>query len=165
MTTEQFDHAREQAEAQRKSVADMVRRLGHAQDCDWRGDPELCEYVDPWILDALEEEGTMGIATDEQWTRFHDEDDARQRINEDALSVEVRSGWQTPGEDFTAAEFSITLCTGGPAVRIRGLLDNYGVPDTAWLEYQDWGTPWATYFGDDLNTDDLLAYAQQFLGG
>lgn len=93
-----------------------------------------------------------------------DEDEARQTIQEDALSVEVRSGWQSAGETLTPSEFAILLCTGGPAVRIRGELNEYNEPDRAWLEYQDWGTPWTQYFGNDVNDiqDTLLAYAREF---
>lgn len=86
-----------------------------------------------------------------------DEDAARQRIAEDALSVEVRSGWASPGEDLEAEEYCILLTTGGPAVRIIGKLED-GQPTDAILEVQDWGTPW-TFASSD---DDLLTYASQF---
>lgn len=91
-----------------------------------------------------------------------DEDDARQRIQEDPLSVEVRSDWASPGEELTAGEFQILLCTGGPAVRIMGELDR-GEPVRAWLEYQDWGTPWTQYF--DASSDTLCQYASHFFFG
>jgi hypothetical protein len=89
-----------------------------------------------------------------------DEDDARTRIEEDALSVEVRSGWVSLGEEMTADEFCILLTTGGPAVRIRGELDEHAEPYRAWLEVQDWGKPWTQYFPADQDT--LLAYARCF---
>lgn len=73
------------------------------------------------------------------------QDDARQVITEDALSVQVRSDWHNPGEDSEASEFMILLCTGGPAVRIIGELSEYKEPESARLEYQDWGTPWTSY--------------------
>ena len=59
-------------------------------------------------------------------------------------------------------EFCILLSTGGPASRIRGELDN-GEPCRAWLEVQDWGTPWTQYF--DIEQDTLLAYARCFYFG
>jgi hypothetical protein len=90
-------------------------------------------------------------------------EDAEQRIQEDALSVEVRSGWTTLDNALEAEEFMILLTTGGPAVRIRGELDQYKTPDRAWLETQDWGTPWARYF--DADQDVLLTYCQQFYYG
>jgi hypothetical protein len=42
------------------------------------------------------------------------------------------------------SEFMILLCTGGPAVRIRGELDRYSEPEKPRIEYQDWFTPWQT---------------------
>lgn len=90
---------------------------------------------------------------------------AIERIQEDALSVEVRSGWGPPRADqfaYPYEEFKILLSTGGPASRIRGELDN-GEPVRAWLEVQDWGTPWTQYF--DIEQDTLLAYARCFYFG
>jgi hypothetical protein len=71
----------------------------------------------------------------------------------------------TPTQESAAlepSEFMILLCTGGPAVRIVGEL-NRGEPCRAWLEYQDWGTPWTRYFGAD--SDTLCQYASQFCFG
>lgn len=92
------------------------------------------------------------------------QDDAQQRIQEDPLSVEVRSGWYNPGETPEPSEFQILLCTGGPAVRILGELDHYKQPCRAWIEYQDWGTPWTHYYAPEA-TSTLLAYCQQFYFG
>lgn len=75
-----------------------------------------------------------------------DEDDARQRIADHPLSVMVRSDWTQPCDPLEAAEFHILLCTGGPAVRIVGDLDQ-GVPCSARLEYQTWNMEWLPYFG------------------
>lgn len=91
-----------------------------------------------------------------------DADAVRECIQEGPLSVEVRSGWASCKEEFEAEEFCILLSTGGPALRIRGDLDN-GTPTRAWLEYQDWGTPWTQYFDADQST--LLTYCQQFYFG
>jgi hypothetical protein len=55
------------------------------------------------------------------------------------------------------------LSTGGPALRIRGELDEHKQPDRAWLEYQDWGTPWTQYF--DVEQDTLLQFCQVFYFG
>jgi hypothetical protein len=59
----------------------------------------------------------------------------------------------------------ILLSTGGPALRIRGELDEYKQPYRAWLEYQDWFTPWTEYHGDNVDTDALLAFAAYFYFG
>jgi len=83
---------------------------------------------------------------------------AQQIISEDPLSVQVRSGWASPGE-LTAEEYEILLCWGGPACRIIGELDEYDQPCTAVLQHQDWGTSW-TYYPCEEET--LLEYARQF---
>lgn len=94
-----------------------------------------------------------------------DEDDARRRIEEDALSVDVRSDWESAGDALTPSEFRILLCTGGPAVQIRGELNDYREPRRAWLEYQDWGTPWTEYHGEEVEQEVLLTYARVFFFG
>lgn len=91
------------------------------------------------------------------------EDEARERIQEDTLAIEVRSGWTPLGDTLTADEFMILLSTGGPATRIMGELDEYGEPRRAWLEVQDWFQPWTQFIGADQ--DVLLAYARCFYFG
>jgi hypothetical protein len=86
-------------------------------------------------------------------------DDALERIQQDALCVEVRSLWVPVGYTMTVDQFAILISTGGPAVRIRGDLVD-GVPCRAWLETQDWVTPWTQYSG--ASQDVLLDYARCF---
>lgn len=94
------------------------------------------------------------------------QDEARETIESDPLSVQVRSGWYSPGETPEAEEFSILLCTGGPAVRIIGELDEHNEPYKARLEYQDWGTPWTFYFIEkESDKEALLTYCRQFYFG
>lgn len=97
----------------------------------------------------------------EEAGEFKDRDEAYERIQEDPLSVEVRSGWVAPGAEMTPEDFCILLGTGGPATRIRGELDEHGEPYRAWLEVQDWGKPWSQYFGAEQ--DVLLSYARCFV--
>ena len=92
-------------------------------------------------------------------------DDARQAIHEDALSVEVRSDWHEPGEDSDPSEYTILLCTGGPAVRIIGRLGAYSEPESARLQYQDWFTEWQELILSHDEYADLLTYAQCFYFG
>ena len=89
---------------------------------------------------------------------------AQTRIEEDPLSVEVRGDWNAPGcEGAKPSEFMILLCTGGPAVRIRGELDRYSEPEKPRIEYQDWFTPWQTLSGlSDEENDALLEYCRVF---
>lgn len=119
---------------------------------------EAREALTQWETDNAEELAELEAAAGD----CTDEEDARQRIQEDPLSVEVRSDWASPGEELTAGEFQILLCTGGPAVRIVGELDR-GEPCRAWLEYQDWGTPWTQYFS--ASSDTLCQYASHFFFG
>ena len=94
---------------------------------------------------------------------------ARENIQDNALSVQVRGPWYSPGEPFQKTgpvEYEILLCTGGPAVRIVGELDEHGQPDSAVLEHQDWGTPWTEAKGlTFFDSATLLRYAQFFYFG
>lgn len=112
-----------------------------------------------WEEDSAEEFRALKEAAGD----CEDADTARQRIEEDALSVQVRSGWTTPGEPMEAEEYNILLTTGGPAVRIIGELGRFNEPATARLQVQDWGTPWTEHC--DVDRDVLLAYAQCFFFG
>lgn len=148
------DNARNQAEAQLESIKSMMFRLKHAQECD--GDD--CELTNEEINDGMGYVSSH-IVTDADIADFHNEEDAQTAINEDPLSIETRSNWHSIGEESEDAEFQILLCTGGPAVRIMGELDN-GTPRRAWLEYQDWGTSWTFYVTMGEDNKALLAYAQ-----
>ena len=93
-------------------------------------------------------------------------EEARERIQEGPLSVEVRSGWHTPGiNDVPAEEYNILLCTGGPAVRIIGTLGEHLEPESARIQYQDWGTPWTDYPLTSEQETVVLEYAQHFYYG
>ena len=90
------------------------------------------------------------------------EETARQHILEDVLSVEVREGWHTAGDKGVTEEFKILLCTGGPAVQIIGDLDTDNEPHTAFIQYQDWGTPWTNYPLSSEETEIVLEYCRHF---
>jgi hypothetical protein len=167
-------------------IVDMVNAL----ECDWDrlaelreeradlvagavDDPAGTEALGEWIQENGEELAELVAMAGEAESR----EDAEQRILEDPLSIEVRSGWYSPGEDGDnqPEEFNILLSTGGPAVRIVGELSQ-GEPSRAWLEVQDWFTPWTQYFGqtdpndpgaliNQASQDVLLTYARQFYFG
>lgn len=143
------DHGKSQAQAQYESIAEMVERLQHCDECSEDFDSGDCEFADRF-------------ENEQEYDEYHDADEAREAIQEDALEVSVRSGWESSKDEFEAEDFLILLCTGGPACRIRGEVSD-GQPDRAWLEYQDWGTPWTRYF--DASQDTLLAYANCFYFG
>lgn len=166
-----------------ESIAEMVAAL----ELDWGRLEELREEKANWEPEEAkgEEHAAKLDAADETWASQNPDDAeelaeleaaakpcgnscddreyAERMIHEDALSVEVRSGWVTPGEDtMTPEDFAILLTTGGPAVRIRGELDDHGEPHRAWLEVQDWGKPWTEYYAGSDSQDVLLAYARCF---
>jgi hypothetical protein len=92
-------------------------------------------------------------------------EEAEQTIQEDPLSVRVRSGWHNPGEKASNEEFEILLCTGGPAVRIIGELSEHNEPERAKIEFQDWFTSWMDYPLDSEEEEDVLTYCRSFYFG
>jgi hypothetical protein len=182
-TTTTDTHGLIQAAAQAASVADMVAALNLDYDRlqELRDEREALtdeiEGTDTASAYGLEKEA-KAIAALAAWDDNNaaelndlehaagdcaDQDDARARIQEDALSVEVRSAWDIVGGDTAAAEFRIVLCTGGPHVEIVGELDQYQQPARAWMQYQDWGTPMTQFFNVEQST--LLEYCGQFYFG
>lgn len=170
--------AKDQAKAQYESICQMLGALDVDYDRleelrdekevllaaikEARTEDELKEAEDDW--QAWETEYDLELAEiQEAAGDCESRDDAQERLDESPLSVQVRSGWEDPGTDLTAYEFEVLLCTGGPAVRIRGELDEYKQPDRAWMEYQDWGTQWTPYHGAEQAT--LLAYCNTFYFG
>lgn len=120
---------------------------------------------------AFESIAEMVAKLDAEDSEGESDDDAREKareeILEDPLSLQVRGGWHTPGEETGAEEFELLLGTGGPAVRIRGELNQHCEPSSARLETQDWGTPWTEYRGawGGNGAAILLTYCQQFSFG
>jgi hypothetical protein len=179
---ERDDGGKSQAIAQANSIAQMVASL----NCDFERLEELRDELESlkYDVESAEEDGNdheKALAALAEWHTENDEelreleeaagdceseDDARERIQEDALEVQVRSAWYTPSsnQNVTPDEFYILLCTGGPAVRIMGELDDNMQPSRAWIEYQDWGTPWTQLFGE-IEQSTLLEYCQQFYFG
>jgi len=154
--------AHDQAQAQFESIVAMLA----AVDVDYDRLDELRE-----MKNSAADDGELMDADDVQELAelenaagdCADQDDAQQRIYDDPLEVQVRSDWTDPGETLTPSEFCILLCTGGPAVRIVGELSEQGEPTRAWLEYQDWETPWTQFYGAD--SDTLVRYASNFFAG
>ncbi|MDV7146024.1 hypothetical protein R3X27_25435 [Tropicimonas sp. TH_r6] len=95
-----------------------------------------------------------------------DSGEARDRVPEDALSVEVREPWHSHGAGHDGlSEYRLLLATGGPAVRIIGRLDAFHEPETAVLEAQDWFLPWTGFETSREDDEALLTYARCFWFG
>lgn len=157
------------------SALASIREMVAALECDYDRLEELRELKaeceghlaagsDPALYAMAKADAQELTELEEAAGDCESREDAEQRIHEDALSVEVRTDWHAVGdEDTKPTHFNILLCTGGPAARIIGELNEYGEPTRAWLEYQDWGTPWTQYF--DADQDTLLTYARCFYFG
>ena len=155
--------AKEQAAAQYSSIVAMLDAIA----CDYDRLTELTEEREELVELGTHEEliewdrenGEELEELNEAAGEYTDQDDAMAALYESPLEVLVRSGWAGVGEELEAEEFMILLCTGGPAVRIKGELEG-GEVTRAWMEYQDWNTPWAHYTGASQST--LIEFAQYF---
>ena len=92
-------------------------------------------------------------------------DELEERAREWPLSVLVRSNWISPGGEMLASEYEVLLCTGGPAVRIRGDLSEHCEPETVRLECQDWFITWDRLSIDPDEAEALLRFAELFCFG
>jgi hypothetical protein len=95
------------------------------------------------------------------------QEDDDQCIQEDPLSIEVRSDWHSIGDTDgnKPTEYNILLTTGGPAARIIGELNQYLEPETARFEFQDWFKPWTEANVTEEQKAIMLEYAQHFYFG
>jgi hypothetical protein len=152
--------AREQAKAQLASIIEMVEAL----ECDY---DRLEELKDLDEAELTEDEKEELKELQEAAGDCESQDDARQRIEDDALSVEVRGDWHYPGDSDggTPTEFKILLCTGGPACQIIGGLDQHNQPESVRLMFQDWLTSWEELILTSEECDAVLTYCQVFYFG
>jgi len=124
MSDDKYQSLMKTGAAAASAIVEMVAAL----ECDYDRLEELQAERDEWLAensltckwDNEKEYDELKAAAGECESR----EDAETRIQEDALSVEVRSGWQSMGDTLEASEFCILLSTGGPAVRIIGDVDN-----------------------------------------
>ena len=122
--------AKQQAQAQVSGVVYMIRAL----DCDFD-------------------------RPDEQAGKYADQDGARDAIHATPLSVEVRSGWHSVGEDAgDPREFRIVLCTGGPHVELTG-----DIGGTVRVVFRDWGD-WGEYYPDADERSALDTFVSMLIG-
>ena len=138
------------------STLASIKTMVEAASVDYDRLDELRDIDEPSQEEAAELEALESAAGD-----CDGYDDAANRIYEDPLSIMVRSGWSPPGEPMEPEEFEILLSTGGPATRIYGQLNQYGEPESAILQVQNWGTPWIDYSPPGAR-DIALEYARYF---
>lgn len=144
------EEAAELGQCAMESIAEMVT----AMQCDYERLEELQE-TDPINDEEREELATLRDDAGECTS----EEEALERIQEDPLSLQVRSEWVSLGDKMKPEEFELLLGTGGPAVRIIGDIDD-GEPCSPRLEVQDWGKAWTEYRMAD--TEALEAYCAVF---
>lgn len=125
-----------------ESMRDDLDALKHAGECngtDEKGKPCKRGSETKTVTVEGKKYKQQIHSNPEAW---HDEEKARQAIEEGHYGVQVRGDWHNPGEtDNEAVEYLITLGGGGPASRIVGELDR-GQPTSAKYEFQDWFKPW-----------------------
>jgi hypothetical protein len=151
---------------------DSIREMVAALECDYDRLEELREERDAYQPDTDGPEHTWAAMHPDEATELAEleaaagdcesREDAEQRIQEDPLSLQFRSGWVTSREDMQPEEFELLLGTGGPAVRIIGEIED-GQPSNPRLQAQDWFTPWTDYREQD--DDVLLTYCSVFYFG
>ena len=136
-TVEAQEHAKQQARTQLESIVELMEAIEQAR--------------------AGEDVTFEGEEMDEA--------DLEERARELPLSALVRSGWDAPGSEMALAEYELLLCTGGPAVRIRGDLSECGEPTSARLESQDWFTSWERFAVSSDEREALMEFVSLFWFG
>lgn len=137
------------------SAAEAVKWMDEAGDTFEQVRNVDDEPLDAEGLEMLRELAELEDAAGDCESR----EDAEQRIWEDPLELTYTFSPCGYGDEPERDGFIILLCTGGPAVRIVGELGAHGEPRRAWLEYQDWFTPWTEYHGENADSDTLCTYA------
>ena len=89
-------------------------------------------------------------------------EEVRTEIEESPLAISVDAIGYKPGEEMKPTNYNILMST---ACRIVGELNEYGEPINAFIEYQDWFTPWKTLFCTPEDAEYLLKFAQFFYYG
>ena len=126
---------------QTENDADAKELESAAEDCE-NGSGEYGQTVagyQYWVTqdgNMLEPDDAKELAELEAIVgECESQEDARERIQEDPLSLEYRSEWTSPGEELTPKEFRLVLCTGGPHVEIVGDCELTRVR----VLYREWG--------------------------
>jgi hypothetical protein len=162
LTTPELYTLAELSEDEGDSAADELSDAGF--NATWNPEANRYDITAPSWAHANEDDAEELKDLEEAAGENESADQARDRIMEDPLSLQVRSDWHSPGEEAEPAEYELLLSTGGPAVRIIGDLDR-GEPTSATLQTQDWGTPWTNYREEAGDDDALMTYVRCFYFG
>lgn len=109
---EERDHAKEQAEAQVRTIVDLVEALEEAKDLDdYRAIDEARERMYENLLSVEYRSSEWRLASD---------------------YYRQMEGGEAPDE------YRAVLCTGGPHVEIVGGLTEHGEPASFQVQYNDW---------------------------
>jgi hypothetical protein len=169
----------EQLQAIGKSRADSIASMVAALECDYdrleelraeRADYQERDKTEPltepltesWAQ-ASSDEAEELVELEATAGDCESREDAEQRIHEDPLEITLAGEWSL-GDTPKADKAYILLGTGGPATRIVCELDGDMQPERAYIQAQDWGTPWTDCPGV-IDRDTLLTYCQQFYFG
>lgn len=149
-----------------RNQAECIIEMVAALECDYERLAELRDFLDSEGLmnpEARKELHELQVAAGECTSR----EEAEERIRESSLEVSMRGDWYSygtePADAAKPVEAFILLGTGGPATRIMCELRD-GEVHRAWLEVQDWGTPWTHYY-KTIDADTLETFARCFYFG
>jgi hypothetical protein len=166
---DRLEELREELKTLELSLKDAVKTRDNPNELESEAehaDAELSEFVREakdslasWHIDNDEELVELEAAAGDCESRG----DAWTRIQEDPLKIALSGEW-SPGETPRVDKAYILLGTGGPATRIVCELDVTMEPHRAYIQAQDWGTPWTDCLGV-IDQDTLLTYCQQFYFG
>ena len=153
----------EELRSERGNLQDEVDAIAKSADIDDDAQATI-DALAEWDVEYAAELAELESAANGTGNECASRDDAEQQIHEDPLSLELRTGWYTPGRDADTApaQFRLLLTTGGPAVQIIGDLDEHGQPSNPRLEVQDWGTPWTVAWLTAEDKAALQTYCEQF---
>lgn len=167
----------EQADDIGRFAMASIREMVAALECDYERLQELrderdgydehadeCGQSGNWALDNPGDAAELA-ELESAAGECESQDDARERIEQDPLSLQFRSGWFASREDMEPEEFELLLTTGGPAVRIIGEINGGGEFTRPQLQVQDWFKPWTDYNGDSDDEAALEAYCRCFYFG
>jgi hypothetical protein len=150
-----------------ESMKDDLDALHHARECDGKlANGKPCKRGSETKKYKTSDGKTGQQCIHENPEAWHDEDRAREAIEEGHYGIQIRSEWHNPGENGADrdGEYKVTLGGGGPASQIVGELQD-GEPYTAIFQFQDLFKPWTDAQTTSDQDDIMLEWVQQLYFG